>query len=103
MPVKFAYLLPGHEVLHCGRLGWERLSNGKLLSAAEDDGFPVMVTVDRNMQYQQNMSGRRISIIYLRAPKNSMPKLAPLAGEVLGSLENLIAGTIVTINHPDMR
>jgi len=103
MPIKFERLLPEHEVIHCGRLGWEQLSNGKLLSAAEAEDFSAMMTVDRNMQFQQNMAGRNLAVIYLRVPKNSLPKLAPLAGEVLERLENLTPGTVITINHPDMR
>lgn len=77
--------------------------NGKLLAAAEAEGFPVLVTVDRSMQFQQNMEGRTIAIIYLKAPKNSMPKLAPLAGEVLSQLGNATPGKTITISHPDMR
>ena len=103
VPLKFARLLVGHEVIHCSRIGWERLVNGRLLAAAEAEGFPVLVTVDRSMQFQQNMAGRTIAIIYLRAPKNSMPKLGPLAGEVLSQLENLAPGKIITISHPEMR
>jgi predicted nuclease of predicted toxin-antitoxin system len=103
VPFRFKRLLPGHEVFHCGDLGWEQLSNGKLLVAAEREGFSVLVTVDRSMQYQQNMAHRKISIVYLRVPRNNMPAVAPLAGQVLERLSNLIPGTIVMISHPDMR
>jgi hypothetical protein len=41
------------------------LTNGELLNAAESAGFDVMVTTDKNMRYQQNLSGRVISIVVL--------------------------------------
>jgi hypothetical protein len=36
-------------------MGWAEFTNGKLLSAAEEAGFDVMVTVDQNIRYQQNL------------------------------------------------
>ncbi|MCR6643587.1 MAG: hypothetical protein NVV62_03165 [Terricaulis sp.] len=41
------------------------LSNGNLLSAAEADGFDVLMTTDQNLRYQQNLAGRRLAIIVL--------------------------------------
>lgn len=103
VPRPFERQLVGHEVVHCSRLGWEGLVNGKLLAAAEAAGFLVMVTVDRNMQFQQNMAGRDIAVIYLRAPKNDLPSLIPLAVRVLEELDMLQPGTVLTISHPNMR
>jgi len=42
-------LLPGHDVTHASRLGWDRLGNGELLNAAEQAGFEVMLTADQNV------------------------------------------------------
>jgi len=49
--------------------GWDRLSNGDLLDAAEAAGFEVLVTADKNIRYQQNLSGRRIAIVELGTPR----------------------------------
>jgi hypothetical protein len=103
LPRPFERLLIGHETVHCSRLGWERFKNGNLLSAADDAGFPVMVTVDQSIQHQQNMSGRRVAVIYLRAAKNDLATLAPMAAMVMGQLQNLQPGSIVTIERPDWR
>jgi hypothetical protein len=45
--------------------GWRELTNGDLLSAAERDGFDVMLTADTNLRYQQNLAIRRIAIVAL--------------------------------------
>ena len=48
------------------------LSNGELLDAAEAAGFDVLITVDQNIPSQQNMTGRRISLLILCGPTNRM-------------------------------
>ena len=47
-------------------LGWDRISNGELLAKAEDAGFDLLLTTDKNIRYQQNLKGRRIAIVVLR-------------------------------------
>ncbi len=44
---------------------WAMLENGDLLSAAEDAGFDVMLTADKNISYQQNLAGRRLALVVL--------------------------------------
>jgi hypothetical protein len=100
VPLKFALLLLGHEVAHCSRLGWERLGNGRLLSVAEDAGFPVMVTVDKSIEFQQNMGRRKIAVIYLRAVSNDLDTLKPMVEQVLAAVQSLEPGTVLTIQHP---
>ena len=103
VPRGFGDLLVGHEVIHCSRLGWEKLQNGKLISAAEAEGFPVMVTVDSNLAFQQNLTGRRLAIVCLRAPNNTKTMLAPLAETLLARLNQFNPGTVATLIHPDFQ
>ena len=57
--------LRDHEVTEARKLKWEKISNGALLSLAEDAGFDLLVTTDKNVRYQQNLIGRKISIVVL--------------------------------------
>jgi hypothetical protein len=57
--------LVGHRVTEARDLGWDRISNGDLLNAAEAAGFDLLLTTDKNMRYQQNLTGRKISIVVL--------------------------------------
>jgi len=57
--------LAGHTVVKAKDLGWDRLENGDLLKAAEEAGFEVLVTTDKNMGRQQNLRGRDIAIVVL--------------------------------------
>jgi len=57
--------LTGHSVTKAKDAGWDRLANGELLKAAEEAGFDVLITTDKNMVTQQNLKGRAISIVAL--------------------------------------
>ena len=45
--------------------GWDTFKNGDLLNAAEAAGFELLVTTDKNIRYQQNLTGRTIAIVVL--------------------------------------
>jgi predicted nuclease of predicted toxin-antitoxin system len=64
-PVQVRAAFEGHEVHTAVRQGWGELENGDLLDAAEAAGYEVLVVCDKNMRYQQNLSGRRVAIIEL--------------------------------------
>jgi len=53
--------LVGHSITTAEEHGWGRLENGVLLATAEEAGFEVFLTADKNLRYQQNLSGRSTS------------------------------------------
>jgi hypothetical protein len=57
--------LPGHTIFTAYSRGWDRLANGALLNAAEEDGIDLLLTTDRRIRYQQNLAGRKIAIVVL--------------------------------------
>jgi len=64
-PVPLRSFLPQHTVLTAAQQGWDQLKNGDLLNVAEAAGFDLLLTTDKNMIYQQNLSGRKIAIVVL--------------------------------------
>ncbi len=64
-PSGIARALTRHEVTEAIHRGWERLSNGELLAAAEREGFDLLLTTDKNIRYQQNLAARKIGIVVL--------------------------------------
>jgi len=64
-PSGIAASLSGHEVKEARDRGWDRISNGELLKLAEAAGFDVLLTTDKRIRYQQNLTGRRIAIVVL--------------------------------------
>ena len=74
-PKGIARSLSGHTVTKAKDRGWDTLRNGDLLATAEQAGFDVLVTVDKNMRYQQNLEGRRIALVVLSTPQWPVVKL----------------------------
>jgi len=64
-PAGLARALPMHTVTTAQARGWDRLGNGDLLRAAEAGGFDLLITTDRRIRYQQNLTGRIIALIVL--------------------------------------
>ena len=88
-PVPLRQHLFEHQVETAYELGWSRLTNGELLAAAEDR-FDVLVTTDRNLRYQQSLSGRRLAVLVL--PTTSWPKLRGLVQNIASSLASMKPG-----------
>jgi len=57
-------LLTGHECRTAQQCGWGGIKNGDLLRLAEKD-FPLFITSDQNLRYQQNLAGRSVAILEL--------------------------------------
>jgi hypothetical protein len=74
-PGGIARFLPGHTVLKAKDRGWDTLTNGDLLTEAERAGFEVLLTADKNMRYQQNLTGRRIALVVLSTPQWPLVRL----------------------------
>ena len=64
-PSGIAKALTDHEVIEAIDRGWDRISNGALLEVAEEAGFELLLTTDKKLVYQQNLSGRKIAIVVL--------------------------------------
>jgi hypothetical protein len=74
-PRGIARFLSGHTVTKAKERGWDTLTNGDLLAAAERAGFDVLLTADKNMRYQQNLTGRRIALVVLSTPQWPLVRL----------------------------
>ena len=64
-PSGIAGSLAGHEVTEAIERGWDKVSNGELLKRAEEAGFNLLLTTDKRIRYQQNLTGRQIAIVVL--------------------------------------
>lgn len=86
----------GHDCLTVQEAGWAGKQNGELLTLAEAD-CEVFVTLDTNLQYQQNLTGRRVAIVMLLARSNRLLDLKPLFPPCAAALRNIQPGDIIRI------
>jgi hypothetical protein len=71
-PVQLRRYLPGHVIKTAYEQGWSTLLNGELLRVAEEAGFDVLLTTDKNLAYQQNLAARKIAVVALGKNKWSL-------------------------------
>jgi hypothetical protein len=90
------YLKPefvGHEVSTINDAGFKGLRNGDLLEAASKE-FDVLVTVDQNLRYQQNLINLKIAILVFSAARTTFPILKPLVPKALTELTTMKPGDV---------
>jgi predicted nuclease of predicted toxin-antitoxin system len=86
--IKFLFTAEGISCETVRDAGWSGKENGELLSLAEQQ-YEVLVTIDRNIRHQQNLTGRKISILIIRTVSNDyedIRHLIPAAVEALKSI-----------------
>ena len=94
-PKGVAPSLKGHTVLTARERGWDQLTNGALLEAAEGAAFDVLFTTDQRIRYQQNLTGRKLAIILL--PSNQVPIVESLLSRIDNTLEAFQPGDYVEL------
>jgi len=86
----------GYEAETVRRAGYGAKKNGELLSLMEGR-WDVLLTNDRNIQYQQSMTGRNVSILILCAKSNRIKDLLPLMPACANALLSISPGRIVEV------
>jgi len=86
----------GHQCETVRRAGYGSKKNGELLTLAEGR-WEVLLTSDRRMRRQQNMSGRTVSVVVLCAKSNRMEDLLPLMHALAETLLSILPGQIVDV------
>lgn len=88
-PAPLRHFLKSHLVQTAYEKGWQNLQNGDLLAAAEPE-FELLVTTDKNLRYQQNLSGRRLAILIL--PSTSWPRLQQRVSSLVSEIDSMQSG-----------
>ena len=76
-------------------MGWTGLKNGELLRTAEDNGIEVLVTGDRTINYEQNLTGRRVAIVALSAIQ--LPILKKNLPQIIAAIDNAAPGSFQAV------
>ena len=99
-PAPLRKSLVDHEVTTAHEQAWSQLQNGELISAAEESGFEVFVTTDKNLKYQQNLTGRRLAIIVLLT--SSWPRIQNHLAVVVAAINQAQRGSYREVSVPSV-
>ena len=99
-PAPLRRTLAGHVVETAYERGWSSLENGELIAAAEGAGFDVLVTTDKNLKYQQNLTvtARTLSIVVLLT--TSWPRIQGSLPAVVEAIDTASRGAYVEVSIP---
>jgi hypothetical protein len=95
VPAPLRRALTDHSVATAYEMGWTQLGNGALLRAA-DSQFDLFITTDRNLRFQQNLSGYRLAILIL--PTTNWPEIGAYQTLVAAAANKLRPGDVVELN-----
>ena len=98
--------LVGHLLNHACRTvvecGWSGKKNGELLGLADPE-FDVLLTLDKNLPYQQNLDTKRIAVLIVRAPSNRIQDLLRVIPDCLAALESIQPRQVVRVGSSPPR
>jgi hypothetical protein len=78
-------------------VGWAGVKNGELLQLAARQ-FDVLLTVDRNLEYQQSFAGLALAVIVVHTPGNDVAVLRPLMPALLAAISETKPGKVTHIH-----
>ena len=97
-PRSIARWLHDHTVVEAIERRGARLNNGALLKMAEEAGFDLLLSTDKNIQYQQNLKDRRIAIVILGNSRR--PAVHRYIDRVIATVNAATPGTYAEVDIP---
>ena len=96
VPTRLRQELPGHAVRTVVEMGWSGIKNGDLLKLAAAE-FDCFLTVDRNLQFQQNISALPIAVMVLHAAENDLESLRLVMPSARVALDTIKPAQLVNV------
>ena len=97
-PHELRFYFPTHDVRTVAYMGWGGLRNGLLLVRAAENGFDALITMDANVEFQQNMGKLPLAVIVFRARSNTIAALHSVVPKIIDAIDRLQPCTLVRID-----
>ena len=97
VPRRLKGALPGHDVHTVAEMGWSSKRNSELLRLIVAERFDGLLTVDQNIEFQQNISASGVAVVVIAARTNRLQELRPLLPRVLDALAAVLPGEIIRV------
>jgi len=90
-------LLKGHSIFTIGQMDWKGLQNGMLIKRAEQRNFDILLTIDKNICYQQNTSKYNIAIVALNTSNSNFESVQEYIPNFLQQINSFEKGKFYII------
>ncbi|HXJ42501.1 MAG TPA: hypothetical protein VNH18_24690 [Bryobacteraceae bacterium] len=74
------------------------MGNGELIQQAEEAGYHLLLSTDKNIRYQQNLSGRRIALVIFGNPQ--WPQVRLQLDRIVAAIESSTPGSYCEVEIP---
>ncbi len=91
----------GHDAKTVTEMDWQGIANGKLLALAEANQFEVFVTIDRSLEYQQNIAARKLGFVVVHVPDNNIKFYEPLFARICEAADAVKPGRLIHVYSPE--
>jgi hypothetical protein len=98
LPVLAKKLIVGHTVFTVYDLGWKGVKNGVLLRKAVEHAFDAVITSDKNMPHQQDLSKFNLAFLILDIRENDIDLIRPLVPQLMQALQHTPKGSYLVIS-----
>jgi hypothetical protein len=88
--------LPEFEIRTVQEEGWGSFKNGELLRRAEGR-FDVLLTADRRMRYQQNLTSFVIGVVVIVTPRLQLQLMERSVAELRAAIDRVAPGEIIQV------
>ena len=78
--------LLSHEVLTVREMNWSGIKNGKLMSLCSENNFAILLTIDKNLQHQQNLIKYPIAIVIFDSVSADISELSKFVPTFLNQI-----------------
>jgi len=75
-------------------MGWSGYRNGKLLAAAVENGFDILLSIDKNMAFQQNMAKYEVAVVVFDTQRSKIDILVEFLPEFMARMKEFEKGKI---------
>jgi hypothetical protein len=97
LPKRLKSFLTDFEVNTTEEMGWTSLENGNLIKAAIEKEFDILLTIDKNLEFQQNIKSYNITVVVFNVPRNKIDFISPLIPELKEKINTFEKGKVYYI------
>ena len=97
-PKPISTCLTGHEITYARQVGWHELENGELIQRAEAAGYDVLLSTDKNIRYQQNLTRRTLALVVLS--NSQWPRVQLYLDRIAAAVNACTPGSYTEVEIP---
>ena len=90
--------LSDHEVYTVSEKKWNGIKNGNLISLCIEHGFDLLLTIDKNLQFQQSIGKHPIIVVILNCYLSNIDELITFLPAFYAQLKSFEKHTIYLID-----